>query len=204
MRLPIALLLLIVAAPVAAQQNIEVGCPVRQRIQPDGTLQLVDCRGQVIKQAMPTPAPKSDSPVQPEPGITVPGDSPAAAAYQKYLAAYYNYETRSLAYAQSVFDWQYRSSILIFLLVVFLVLVGLGFAGLQFAIAMRAQPTSTPGKKEVLDQSTATSPLASTFEASAHGVKITSSVVGLLILVVSIGFFYLYLVYVYPINNIAK
>src|SRR5262249_46884599 len=138
--------------------------------------------------------------------VSLPADSPAAFAYQKYLAAYYDYETRSLSYAQSVFDWQYRSSIVIFLVVILLVLTGLVFAGIQFAIAMRAQPTSAvrKGKEEVAERSQGTSGLASTFEASAQGVKVTSSVIGLLILVVSIGFFYLYLVYVYPITNIAK
>jgi hypothetical protein len=40
------------------------------------------------------------------------------------------------------------------------------------------------------------------FEASAKGIKVSSPVLGVIILVISLAFFYLYLVYVYPISEI--
>ena len=210
-----ALLLIWLAVPpfASAQANIDTGCPVTQKIQPDGTIQFVDCKGRVTSQSLPVtvspPAQKKSSaaerPSVPSSSSTVslPADSAAAVAYQHYLEAYYKYQAHSLDYAQTVFDWQYKSSIVIFMMVILLVLTGLVFAGIQFTIAMKAHPTSAGKKKEATatDQAPA---MATTLEASAHGVKITSSVIGLLILVVSIGFFYLYLVYVYPIQNIAK
>ncbi len=43
-----------------------------------------------------------------------------------------------------------------------------------------------------------------TFEVSKDGVKINSAVIGLIILVVSIVFFFLYLQFVYPIHEVPK
>jgi hypothetical protein len=205
---PVLLLLVATATEFSAQQNIDTGCPVTQKIQPDGTEQFIDCKGRTTTQALPAqPANAIARPAGEKPEVSLPVDSPAALAYQKYLAAYYDYETHSLDYAERVFNWQYKSSVAIFIVVILLVLAGLAFAGIQFAIAMKVHPTGVVKKRGATaggGEGAATAALASTFEASSHGVKITSSVIGLLILVVSIGFFYLYLVYVYPIQNIAK
>ena len=45
---------------------------------------------------------------------------------------------------------------------------------------------------------------SNTFKASAAGVEISSSVIGLLVLVVSLAFFYLYVKEVYPITVISR
>ena len=45
-------------------------------------------------------------------------------------------------------------------------------------------------------------PLATQFEVSAKGIVINSSVLGVVILGLSLAFFYLYLVYVYPIQDV--
>jgi hypothetical protein len=47
-----------------------------------------------------------------------------------------------------------------------------------------------------------TAGLATRFEISAKGLVVNSSVLGVIILTLSIAFFYLYLVYVYPIQNV--
>ena len=44
--------------------------------------------------------------------------------------------------------------------------------------------------------------LATQLEVSAKGIVINSSVIGLIVLSLSLVFFYLYLVYVYPILNV--
>jgi hypothetical protein len=44
---------------------------------------------------------------------------------------------------------------------------------------------------------------ATSFELSLSGIKISSSVIGLIVLAMSMGFFYLYLKFVYPIQDIS-
>lgn len=209
-RLRFLLILACLTASFAqGQANIEIPCPVTQKILPDGTMQAVDCNGRPVGSPKPleTPSPKPahETSTLTSTDVKLPADAPAAKAYQKYLEAYYNYQSHSLGYAESVFEWQYKSSKVIFYVVILLVLSGLAFAAIQFAIAMRV-PLHPTAQKTSAKNDTDNSPQmgTTTFEASPQGVKITSSVIGLLILVVSIGFFYLYLVYVYPIQNIAK
>jgi hypothetical protein len=43
---------------------------------------------------------------------------------------------------------------------------------------------------------------STTLEASATGIKLSSPVLGVIILALSLAFFYLYLVHVYPIEEI--
>lgn len=203
-----ALLVSATACAIGPQANIAIPCPERERILPGGAMQTVDCNGKPVgpstKPDVMTAPPKTSAASS---EVKLPADSPAAVAYQKYLEAYYNYQSHSLTYAESVFDWQYRASKDIFWVVILLVLSGLAFAGIQFAIAMRipVRGTKKKGAAAGREPSTETPQIGDTsIEASTHGVKITSSVIGLLILVVSIGFFYLYLVYVYPIQNIGQ
>ncbi len=69
-------------------------------------------------------------------------------------------------------------------MVLFLVLVGVVFSWLQFRAA------AYQGATQEMD-------------ASMAGVKITSSTLGVVILLLSMCFFYLYLRFVYPITNSA-
>ena len=71
--------------------------------------------------------------------------------------------------------------------VISLVAVGIFFSWLQFRQGLKAEGG-----------------LASetTFEASGTGIKVSSPVLGVIILTISLGFFYLYLVYVFPIEEI--
>jgi hypothetical protein len=123
---------------------------------------------------------------------------------QRYLAAmqrYYEYRANGYAYRSRVFEWQLLSSRLIFIVVLALVGAGLYFAAVQFRLAMRAagrklgeaQPDA-PGAADVS--------LATRLELSAKGVVVNSSVLGVIILGLSLAFFYLYLVHVYPIRNV--
>lgn len=102
-------------------------------------------------------------------------------AQADYNEAYWKYQRDAIEHTRKVYAWQHISSIIIFFVVIFLVLVGVVFSWLQFkAAAYKAE-------SEELD-------------ASMKGVKITSSTLGVVILVLSMCFFYLYLRYVYPIN----
>jgi hypothetical protein len=86
-----------------------------------------------------------------------------------------------------VFRWQFYSSIVLFTVVNLLVLIGIFFSWLQFR-----RDLSTPGSEAAETQ----------LAVSTEGIKIQSSILGVIILVISLAFFYLYLVYVYPIQEI--
>jgi len=92
-----------------------------------------------------------------------------------------------------VFRWQALSSIIIFYSVLVLVFAGILFSGIQFYKSMKFA-----GDKEKEGK---TNQALTEFEASASGIKVSSPVLGVIILVISLAFFYLYLVYVYPIQE---
>jgi hypothetical protein len=138
---------------------------------------------------------------------------------QKYfdsMQRYYQYREDGFAFRSRVFEWQLFSSRLIFATVVLLVLAGLCFAAIQFYVAMvtatRARGRGSPAKKgKSPDTSSAppaeataepASPLATQLEISAKGIIVNSSVLGVVVLALSLAFFYLYLVYVYPIHEV--
>jgi len=111
-----------------------------------------------------------------------------AQAMQQALKAYYDYRIVGYEHRKSVFTWQLLSSKMIFVIVILLVTAGIYFSWLQFIKGLSADRGGS---------STET-----TFEASASGIKVSSPVLGVIILVISLAFFYLYLVYVYPIEEI--
>ncbi|HEY3404497.1 MAG TPA: hypothetical protein VGK59_14005 [Ohtaekwangia sp.] len=106
--------------------------------------------------------------------------------YRQSCIAYYTFKRNQFRHADRVFAWQLISSKIIFFVVIGLVLAGIWFASVQFYRGMKAGQEMP----------------ATNLELSAGSVKIGSSVLGLLILTLSIAFFYLYLVYVYPIEKI--
>lgn len=106
---------------------------------------------------------------------------------EKCIAAhesYFDHYIERLAHRGDVFAWQHVSTMIIFAVVIGLVVAGIWFAWKQFEQDRDKPPTE------------------STLELTSKGLKITSSVLGLIILTLSLGFFYLYLVYVYPIQEI--
>ncbi len=101
---------------------------------------------------------------------------------QLAVREYYAYRSRSFQHRTRLFEWQYASSRIIFVLVVAIVLLGLYFSWVQFH------------KDDKLAERG-----VSTIEATKTGFKISSPVLGVIILALSLGFLYLYLLYVYPI-----
>ena len=127
-----------------------------------------------------------------------------AATKQKYLEAmqrYYEYRASGYAYRSRVFEWQLLSSRVIFLVVLALVGAGMYFAAVQFHAALVGVRASKKGAAAQAATVPAL-PLATQLEVSAKGVVVNSSVLGIVILALSLAFFYLYLVYVYPIVNV--
>ena len=129
-----------------------------------------------------------------------------AVTRQKYLTAmqrYYEYRADGYSYRSRVFEWQLLSSRAIFIVVLLMVTAGMYFAAVQFQTAM-VTARRVAAAEAVAGAPAAGEPagLATRFEISAKGLVVNSSVLGVIILTLSIAFFYLYLVYVYPIQNV--
>jgi hypothetical protein len=107
--------------------------------------------------------------------------------------AYFDYYESGFAHRKAVFWWQHVSSVVIFGVVLGLVGVGIFFAWVQFRRDLVApQPATGPEQAPVVHQ----------VELGQSGLRVSSPVLGVIILVISLAFFYLYLVYVYPIGEV--
>lgn len=133
---------------------------------------------------------KEGTKVEPEPTDPALLDEQGRVAQQRAFRAYYDYRTEGFDHRRRVFEWQLLTSRIIFVLVVALVAIGIFFSWLQFRRGLG--PHGDSGVKQE----------TTTFEATAKGIKVTSPVLGVIILTISLAFFYLYLVYVYPIEEI--
>lgn len=114
------------------------------------------------------------------------------ATRQSYLDAmqrYYDYRKDGYEFRSRVFEWQLLSTRIIFVVVVLLVVAGIYFAAVQFHVAL-ATIRNVPAQLE------------SKLEVSAKGIVVNSSVLGVVILGLSLAFFYLYLVHIYPIRDV--
>jgi hypothetical protein len=116
-----------------------------------------------------------------------------AQAFQDTLRAYYAYRLQGYDHRQRVFEWQFLSSKIIFVVVNILVFAGIYFAAIQFHAGLRRRETVRDG---------AAAGETTEVDLSFKGVKVRSPVLGVIVLTLSLAFFYLYLVYVYPIENI--
>jgi len=92
-----------------------------------------------------------------------------------------------LRHRKNVLEWQHLSTQIILFVVLILVGMGLYFAWVQFY-------SDDINLKKGQDKSE--------LEISTMGIKISSPILGVVILTLSLGFFYLYLVYVYSITII--
>ncbi len=110
--------------------------------------------------------------------------------YQQAMRAYYAYRRSGYEHRLRVFAWQHCSSIIIFVVVQILVFLGMYFAAIQFHVGLRAkpgEPSSQAPETEVV--------------FSLKEFRVRSPVLGVIVLTLSLAFFYLYLAYVYPIAN---
>jgi hypothetical protein len=120
---------------------------------------------------------------------------------------------------EDVFWWQSVSSRILFCVVIGVVVVGLFLSWLQLSNAHKMpttltvapvqqqaqvgqQPNTQEAKPPNVPAAATDSASVSTVEVSATGFKITSSVIGLIILLLSIVFLLLYLKYIYPITSV--
>ncbi len=106
--------------------------------------------------------------------------------YREYSNKFLEYEAFSLDHRRRVFNWQYYSSIVIFCIVILIVLTGLLMSYQHFRHSMKTH-----------DQAETEISLGKT------GIKVRSSIIGIIILVISVAFFYLYLAHVYEIEEVG-
>ena len=205
------LVLIAVSAPAAQEQAAPVSggaaesAPpriVKRSVLPDGTVQFEYSDGTTRKAGGPAVAPPADSASPASAGATGTVDlGPVAppewlkdaavnGAFLDAVREYYVYRASGLRYRSRVFEWQLFSSRVIFATVIMLVGSGVVFAAIQFRAGMKRTRSAEPDAATEID-------------LSAGSVKVSSPVLGVIILVISLGFFYLYLVYVYPISEIV-
>lgn len=115
-------------------------------------------------------------------------DGETAREYRATLQAYYAYRRSGYEHRLAVFEWQFLSTKIIFVVVLILVFAGIYFAAIQFHHGLGRKTGSG-------DESTE-------FVFSLKEFKVRSPVLGVIVLTLSLAFFYLYLVYVYPIQNV--
>lgn len=107
----------------------------------------------------------------------------AIAVHSEWEQIHLDYERKRLAQRAATFAWQHTSTQLIFGLVTVVVLAGLG---LSFWHVLRGE--SSPSKLVIGDK----------------GIELSSRLVGVIVFVLSLAFFYLYLDNVYPISEVAS
>ncbi len=134
-------------------------------------------------------------------------DLNAQLAEYQYRKATREYYIKDLDYRGKVFTWQYTSARMTFAVAVLIVCCGLLFSGIQFRLAMK-QATIRLEQLRRHHTRKAASPdpdkhddLATTLKLSTQGIEISSSILGVIVLGLSLAFFYLYLVYVFPIKE---
>jgi hypothetical protein len=111
----------------------------------------------------------------------------------KAYVAYFDYYQFGFAHRKTVFWWQHFSSRIIFVVALGLVTVGVLFAWLQFRRDLTVAGTEEAAERESRVHHV---------EIGHSGLRISSPVLGVIILMISLAFFYLYLVHVYPIVEI--
>lgn len=129
-------------------------------------------------------------------------DEPSRAKVLASFTEYLDYRISGYQHRREVFKWQLYSSKVTFYVVIFLVLAGVYFSGIQFHRSLGQKPAKLGTEKEVTQVVTTERNEVTEISASLQGIKVSSPVLGVLILVISLLFFYLYLRYVYPIQEI--
>jgi hypothetical protein len=173
---------------VSAQQNVASPNQQVQREPPDLLTKEIAASQDQTAQKGPHPLIEEELPETP-----------------KMLQAREEYTVFTWKNRQDAFAWQSVSTKVIFMVVIIVVLAGLYLSWMQFNFAhnvpLKVTTTSTEGPA-IAATSTNPGSDVNTIEVNTSGVKITSSVIGLIILTLSIVFFFLYLKFVYPIIEI--
>jgi len=139
----------------------------------------------------------------PAPGANRSTDDAAklSAIYLDYLAAVSQHNENMQKIEEQQYNDQRFVGGIIFILVIMIVVVGVGLSILQFFKGvLLASPASNGPAGTSASGATTNVNLASEITVSLTSVEIKSSVIGLVVLAVSLAFFFLYIKYVYAIT----
>jgi len=135
-------------------------------------------------------------------------DEPTRGRVLASFREYMDYRISGYQHRRDVFNWQLYSSKITFFVVIFLVLAGVYFSGVQFHHSLGRKLMGGARKKDEIADNEVAKIMAmekgevTELEASVKGIKVSSPVLGVIILVISLLFFYLYLAFVYPIQEV--
>jgi hypothetical protein len=111
-------------------------------------------------------------------------NSPLQQKYYETLSAQYDYDVALMKQHQSVLTWELFASNVSLWLVAFIVVAGVGFAGVQLWQAVQKGGPQAETQLEI----------------AATKFRLTSSVVGIVVLGMSYFFFYLFVKEIYPLT----
>jgi hypothetical protein len=195
----------VLVAQVPASDSAQAGATpatrvVKRTVLPDGTIQFEYADGTTKRVPSEPAQPSAEdrntngtteadqmAPIAPPSWLK---DPATHKVFLEAMAEYYLYRSSGLQHRRRVFEWQLFSSKIIFVTVLMLVGLGIIFAALQFRAGLKRT------QADVRDAATE-------IAFSTTSVKVSSPVLGVIILVISLAFFYLYLVYVYPISELV-
>jgi len=120
-------------------------------------------------------------------GLAFTGDSTQQSRLGDALYADY---IRTLDHNYELFRWQLFSTKISFAMTILLVLCGVIFSAMQFWKTHRAVGAGAQIPTEL--------------ELSGGRIKVSSPVLGVVILVISLGFFYLFMLHAYPIEEVRR
>jgi hypothetical protein len=132
-------------------------------------------------------------------------------SYHAALKAHYDQDKWALQQRQRIFEWQYYAGIVVFFVSISVVVLGLYMSWLQFySFYLRTKATAGHVDAAVahamqknpreLPKETSQEQFQNKLELSATGAKVSTPIVGVIILTLSLAFFYLYLKFVFPIE----
>lgn len=116
---------------------------------------------------------------------------------EEYGKAQYDFDKKALLHASDVFEWQLFSAKFIFSIVILIVGLGLFFSGYHFYHHVQI----LTGKIKLNKSKSGSANSDTSIEAGPGGIKLNSSLIGVVILTLSLAFFFLYLQYVFPVNQ---
>jgi hypothetical protein len=146
-----------------------------------------------------------------------PGAQPSCGGYtgaakescEAYAKAAFDHQAWQLRYRERAYEAHHLYTMWVFVLVCALVALGMYLSLREFNLDSRRREAliaRLAKRLKVRDEGDADAGAApsTTLGIDTSGVKVTSPVLGVIILVVSMGFFYLYLKTVYPINEVTE
>jgi hypothetical protein len=111
----------------------------------------------------------------------------------------YEYESWRIDYTKTLYRYQMYSSVVLLILSIAVLGCGLFFSYMQFQDRLKNIHPNILEPSNVNDQKENNDEIKTSLRISMAGIEISSSIIGLLILCVSLAFFYLYIANIYPI-----